>query len=85
MLLNRLLIPTIDARLSQQMDGAWLNQFEARDASRMQVINDEAAQKALELCCQWQFILKFFNAVSEFKLCSFMCHLMTAYKDRSGG
>jgi hypothetical protein len=56
-------IATIDARLSKQMSGAWLNQFEARDASRMQVIDDQATQKMLELRCQRQFILKFFGAV----------------------
>jgi hypothetical protein len=61
---NKLPVASIDARLSRQMHGAWLNQFEARDASLVQVINDEAAQKALELRCQRQFVLKFFRAVS---------------------
>jgi hypothetical protein len=60
-------IASIDPRLSRQMHGSWLNQFEARDASRMKIISDEAAQKALELRCQRQFVLKFFNAVCKCK------------------
>ena len=75
-------IATIDARLSKQMSGQWLNQFEARDASRMQVIDDQAAQKMLELRCQRQFILKFFGAVCDFESYSYMYHLLMAYTDR---
>jgi hypothetical protein len=51
-------IASIDPRLSRQMHGSWLDQFEVRDASRMKIISDEAAQKALELRCQRQFVLK---------------------------
>jgi hypothetical protein len=65
---NKFPIASIDPQLSRQMHGAWLNQFEARDASLMQVINDEAAQKALDLRCQRQFVLKFFRAVSRFTI-----------------
>jgi hypothetical protein len=70
---NRVPIPAIDPQLSRQMHASWLDQFDAHDASCIQGISDEAAQKALDLCCQWQFVLKFFNAVSNISLC-FVCY-----------
>ena len=65
---NKLPIAGIVPQLSRQMHGAWLNQFKEHNASLMQVISDEAAQKALDLRCQQEFVLKFFRAVSRFKL-----------------
>jgi hypothetical protein len=57
-------VPTIDARLSKHMSPLWLNQFEKREETRAQSIQDGEQQKAFRLRCQRQFLLKFFNAVS---------------------
>ena len=57
-------VPTIDARLSKHMSPLWLNQFEKREETQAQSIQDEEQQKAFHLRCQRQFLLKFFNAVS---------------------
>jgi hypothetical protein len=62
---NKHPIATIDARLSHQMHGAWLNEFEAREESQAKRLRDQAQQAALGRRCQRQFLLKFFSAVRD--------------------
>jgi hypothetical protein len=72
---NKLPIATIDARLSHQMHGAWLNEFEAHEESQAKRLRDQAQQAALGRCCQCQFMLKFFNAICD----SIIMHSIFAY------
>lgn len=72
---NKLPIATIDARLSHQMHGAWLNEFEAREESQAKWLRDQAQQAALGRRCQRQFMMKFFNAVCD----SILMHSIFAY------
>jgi hypothetical protein len=57
-------IPTIDACLSKHMLPIWLNQYDACEETQTQSFQDGERQKALHLRCQRQFLLKFFNGVS---------------------
>jgi hypothetical protein len=62
---NKFPIVTIDAQLSHQMHGAWLNEFEACEESQAKRLCDQAQQEALGQCCQHQFLLRFFSAVCD--------------------